>query len=227
MSVASPAACTCPRGCVLSPCWAAPRCLMASPSIGLARGTADLMSCGRPHAAPSQAPGLKMPSLRARGHLPSLPLLQRVGTWPCPPPTASPVTARPSGAPPTLLPLLWAAHDQALFFFYRLKSNPSAVACPLQPDLSTLKVSGVFLLSCCSPHFRPFLFCGVTAKPLFQVREHHSLPYRLPLTPASSLAPRFVAGLLPPSLTSEFVSLAFKPKPGVPVLQGAPVCPLE
>lgn len=183
MSVPSPPACTCPRGCVLSPCRAAPHCLMASPSSGLARGTADLMSCGRPHAAPSQAPGLKMPSLRPLGHLPSLSLLQRGGAWPCPPPTASPVTARPSGALLTPLPLLWAAHAQALSFFYRLKSNPSEVASPLQPDLSTLKVSGVFLLRCRSPHFRPFLFCRVTAKPPFQVREHHSLPYRLLLTP--------------------------------------------
>lgn len=82
-----------------------------------------------------------------------------------------------------LLPLLWAARAQAPSFFYRHISNPSAVASPLQPDLSTLKVSGVFPLRCRSPHFRPFLFCGVTAKPPFQVRGRLSLPYRLPLTP--------------------------------------------
>ena len=32
-------------------------------------------------------------------------------------------------------------------------------------------------------------------------------------TPASSLAPRLVAGLLPPSLTSEFVSLSLQAQP--------------
>ena len=63
-----------------------------------------------------------------------------------------------------LLPLLWAARAQAPPFFYRHISNPFAVASPLQPDLSTLKVSGVFPLRCRSPHFRPSLFCGVTAK---------------------------------------------------------------
>ena len=84
---------------------------------------------------------------------------------PCPPPTASPVTAQPSGAPPLPQPLLWAARAQAPSFFYRLKSNPSVAASPLQPDLLTHKVSGVFPLRCCSPfHFRPSLFCGVTAK---------------------------------------------------------------
>lgn len=87
------------------------------------------------------------------------------GARPCPPPMASPVTARPSGAPLLPLPLLWAARAQAPSFFYRLKSNPSAVASPLQPDLLTRKVSGVFPLRRCSPfHFRPSLFCGVTAK---------------------------------------------------------------